>query len=229
MKKEDIIADISMFRDLPAGEVEKLAGVAVERTFGRGEMIFSEGERAAGFYVVISGMVKIYKLSSEGKEQVLQFVGPGRSFAEVPMFSGKDYPAHAAAVEKSRLFFLPREEFLELIRSDPDIVMKILGGFALRLRHLTRLVEEISLKEVPGRLAAYFLHVSEGRGGIDEIHLPVSKGQLAALLATTPETMSRILGRMAGRNIVEVRGRKIRILDRKALHELSEGGSTLPL
>ncbi|NTV32610.1 MAG: cyclic nucleotide-binding domain-containing protein, partial [Deltaproteobacteria bacterium] len=83
--------------------------IVTDQVFRKGESIFSEGEEGNGFYVVITGRVKIFKLSSEGKEQILHFFGPGEPFGEVPVFAGQQFPANAEALEQSRVFFFPRK------------------------------------------------------------------------------------------------------------------------
>ncbi|MEW6116235.1 MAG: Crp/Fnr family transcriptional regulator [Nitrospirota bacterium] len=223
----DLVAAVPLFHGLRKEQLEEVTDILVDQTFGKGQGIFSEGEEAAGFYVVISGRVKIFKLSSEGKEQILHFVAPGEAFGEVPMFAGGRFPAHSEAIEKSRIFFFPRAVFLELIKKDPSLAMNMLADLSKRLRQFTRLVEELSLKEVPGRLAAYLLYLSERENGSGDLELTITKGQLASLLGTIPETISRILGKMSSQEIIQVQGRRITILDRQALEELSEGGKFL--
>ncbi len=220
----DLVSEIPLFHGLHGEQLEEVVDIVADQTFGRGQPVFSEGEEAAGFYVVVSGRVKIFKLSSEGKEQILHFAEPGESFGEVPMFAGGRFPAHAESIEKSRIFFFPRAVFLELIEKDPSLAMNMLAELSMRLRRFTRLVEELSLKEVPGRLAAYLLYLN-GRGdGSGDLELDITKGQLAGLLGTIPETISRILGKMSSLGFIRVRGRRITLLDRQSLEDLSAGG-----
>ncbi len=219
----DLIAGIPLFHGLPKEQLEEVVDITTDQTFQTGQTVFSEGEEASGFYVVVSGQVKIFKLSSEGKEQILHFVAPGESFGEVPMFAGGRFPAHAETVERSRLFFFPRAFFLELIRKDPSIAMNMLADLAKRLRRFTLLVEELSLKEVPSRLAAHILYLSGMENGLIDLELSITKGQLASLLGTIPETISRILGKMSSQDIIKVRGRKISIMNRKRLEALAAG------
>lgn len=221
------VAAIPLFHGLPDPQLDEVVGMTVDRPFVRGEAIFSEGEEASGFYVVVSGRVKIFKMSPEGKEQILHIMGPGETFGEVPVFSGGQYPAHAQAIEKSRAFFFPRAGFLELIKKDPSLALNMLAELSRLLRRLTRLVEELSLKEVPGRLAAYLLYLSEREHGSGELELAITKGQLASLLGTIPETISRILGKLSSQNIIRVQGRRITLLERDALAALSEEGKLL--
>jgi CRP/FNR family transcriptional regulator len=225
----DQIAAIPLFQGLARKQHEDLAMILVDQVFKRGESIFLEGDEGTGFYVVNSGRVKIFKISTEGKEQILHIFGPGEPFGEVAVFAGKRFPAHAETLEETRAFFFPRAAFIDLIRKDPSMSLNMLAELSVRLRRFTTLVENLSLKEVPGRLAAYLLFLSERKKGKEEVELDVSKNQLASLLGTIPETLSRILARMTRKGFIKSSGqRRIRILDRGGLEELASGERRLP-
>ncbi len=214
---------IELFSQLADKHLDKLAEISAPRRFAKGEILFSEGDPATGFYVILKGRIKVYKLSLDGKEQVLHLFGGGEIVGEVPVFAGGRYPAHAEALEASEGLFISRDDFLQLIQSEPTLALSMLAILSKRLRRFTYLIEDLSLKEVPGRLAAYLLMASERRDGIDTIHLDISKGQLASVLGTIPETLSRILTRMAQRQLIRVDGRAITLLDRAGLGALAEG------
>src|SRR5512143_1219627 len=108
MALSDLIAQVPLFNGLTGEQLEELTDIVVDQTLARGQSIFSEGDDAAGFFVVASGRVKIFKLSPDGKEQILHIFGSGEPFGEVPMFAGGHFPASAEAIEKSRVFFFPR-------------------------------------------------------------------------------------------------------------------------
>ncbi len=218
------LSKVPLFEGLPQGQLQDLAGIASEKTVVRGDMLFREGEKATGFYVVISGRVKIYKVSLEGKEQILHIFGAGEVFGEVPVFAGGNYPAHAEILEKGVMLFFSRNAFLELLKEQPTLALNMLSILSMRLRRFTHMVEDLSLKEVPGRLAAHLLILGERSPGKDTFELEITKGQLAGLLGTIPETLSRILTRMTQQGIIQVEGRTIRVLDREALEALAEGG-----
>jgi CRP/FNR family transcriptional regulator len=201
----------------------ELAAIAADQSFKRGQTLFTEGSEATGFYVIASGKIKIYKLSIEGKEQILHIFGVGEFFGEVPVFAGGQYPAHAEALESSRVLFIPKAGFFELIHKQPSLAANMLAILSLRLKRFTHLIEDLSLKEVPGRLAAYLLLLAERQPNTIAFDLDITKGQLAALLGTIPETLSRILSRMSQLGYIEVEGRKITILNREALENLSAG------
>jgi CRP/FNR family transcriptional regulator len=221
----DQIARMPLFAGLPKPQLDALAALVLKRTCKRGHLIFSDGDEGTGFYIVLSGRVKIFKVSPEGKEHILHIFGAGESFGEVSVFTGQGYPACAEAYEDGSLLFFPKDAFLELTRKDPSLALNMLALLSLRLRKFAALVEDLSLKEVPGRLAAYLLYLSRDS---DKIELDITKGELASLLGTIPETLSRILTRMIRQELINTNGSHIRILDRKALEEIAGEGKKLP-
>jgi CRP/FNR family transcriptional regulator len=157
MKIVEHLNRISLFKGLPPEHLQKLATIISDKEYRKGQLIFADGDEGNGFYVVISGRVKVYKVSPDGKEQILHVFGPGAPFAEVPVFSGAPYPANAEPIEKSRLFFFPKKAFVSLIQENPSLAMNMLASLSQRLKQFSQLVEALSLKEVPGRLAAHIL------------------------------------------------------------------------
>ncbi len=226
-KDLDIISGSLLFKGLPENQLKEIEQIAVNKRFNKGEMIFSEGDDGIGFFLVASGQIKIFKVSSEGKEQILHIFGPGEPFGEVPVFSGQQFPASAEAITETRLLFFSRTAFVNLISYHPSLALNMLAVLSLRLRQFTVQIENLSLKEVPGRLATYLIYVADEQGGEDSISLNISKGQLASLLGTIPETLSRIFTRMSNQNLIEVKDRTIRLLDRERLEKLAEYGKQM--
>jgi CRP/FNR family transcriptional regulator len=227
VKLLDHIVTIPLFEGLSRGQHEALARIAVSRSYKKGQTIFSEGDEGIGFYAITSGRVKIFKLSPEGKEHILHMMGPGDIFGEVPIFTGREYPAYAEAHNNSALLFFPRNSFIELVKKDPSLSLNMLALLSWRLRRLAALIEDLSLKEVPGRLAAYLLYASKKSSNKDEFDLDISKGQLASILGTVPETLSRILGKMGRQGIIRSEGLRMRILDRTTLEDIATKGRKL--
>lgn len=219
-----VISSTPLFKGLPQNQLEKIEKIAVKRKFEKEELIFSEGDEGDGFYIVAKGMVKIYKVSLEGKEQILHIFGQGEPFGEVPVFSGSAFPANAQAIKKCSLIFFPRDTFVQFISENIPVVLNILGLLSMRLRQFTVQIENLSLKEVPGRLAGYLLLLAEEQQNEDIIQLNISKGQLASLLGTIPETLSRIFSKMNDLELIEVKGRNIKILDSDGMKDLAEHG-----
>jgi CRP/FNR family transcriptional regulator len=219
-----IVSHIPLFHGLPPDQLHALGQIVIGKRFQKGEMIFSEGDEAKGFYVVVEGTVKIFKLSVDGKEHILHIFESGEPFGEVPVFSGGHFPAHAQAIADSHLLFFPRDAFINLIKEIPSLALNMLATLSARLRQFTVKVEHLSLKEVPGRLAAYLLYLVDEVGEHDALELSISKQQLASLLGTIPETLSRILARMAKDGFIQMDGRHIVIKDRPGLEELETTG-----
>ncbi|WP_027370930.1 Crp/Fnr family transcriptional regulator [Desulfovermiculus halophilus] len=221
------LGSVPLFQGLPQKQLHELEEVSQEVGFDKNQVIFSQEDPGNGFYVLISGRVKVYKLSLDGREQILHVFGPGEPIGEVPVFAGDTFPAHALALEPTRLLFFPRERLRTLFEQDPSLALNMLAVLARRLREFTRLVEDLSLKELPSRLASYLAQLQDAQGGREQVTLEVSKGTLAKVLGTSQETLSRVLKRMGEAGIIEVDKRRITILQDGALEDLAEGYMSL--
>ena len=217
MDKRALIGASMLFGGLPEDQFEAVVRIAVEKKVEKGAFVFHEGDPGNGFYMVAEGKVKIFKMSWAGKEQILHIFGPGEPFGEVPVFHGTPFPANAEALVKGVLLFFPRDAFIKLVEDNPSLALHMLAILSLRLRRFVDQIENLSLKEVPARLAGYLLYLLQEQGADDSVELEISKGQLASLLGTIPETLSRIFARMSDEGLIAVDGKKIRILDRAAL------------
>ena len=228
MKKNlDVIAAIPIFNGLPEDQIAAIKKIAVEKHINKGEIIFSEGDEGNGFFVIAEGRVKIFKVSAEGKEQILHIFGPGQPFGEVPVFAGQRFPAHAQALEKTRALFLPRSAIVDLVVSNPSLALNMLAVMSEKLRQFALQIENLSLKEMPARLASYLIFLAEEQGADDVVTLNISKGQLASILGTIPETLSRIFAKLSGQDLIRVEGKKITLLDRQGVEDLAEYGKDL--
>lgn len=225
MKKQPEILIISqLFGGLPKEYITEIEKIAIDKYYNKGDIIFYDGDAGNGFYLIAAGSVSVYKLSPDGKEQILHIVKEGETIGAAPVFSGKSFPANARALSKTHLLFFGRAEFIGLISGSPDLTMNILALLSMRLREFTIQVENLSLKEIPGRLASYLLYLSREQDNIDLITLNISKAQLANLLGTGPESLSRALGSMKTKKIIAETGSGIRLLDINQLQELAERG-----
>ena len=220
----DIISDSFLFNGLLEKQLKDIERISIRKKITKGETIFFEGDDAVGFYLVASGMMKIFKISAEGKEQILHIFGPGEPFGEVPVFSGLRYPANAEALMKSEVLFFRRTAFIDLISSNPSLALNMIAVLSVRLRQFAAQIENLSLKEVPGRLATYLIYLAEEQGSENEVSLDISKGHLASLLGTIPETLSRIFSKMNTQELIKVKDRKIKFLDREGIEDLAEYG-----
>ncbi|MBI9075021.1 MAG: Crp/Fnr family transcriptional regulator [Desulfatibacillum sp.] len=221
----EIITHIPFFSGLDDDQLVLVRNMATEVSFEKGQFMFYDGDKAEGFYAALEGQVKIYKISPEGKEQIFHVFGPGEPFGEVPVFSGGSYPANAQALVKTQCLYFSRKGIVNLINQSPPIALNMLAVLAKRLREFTVQVENLSLKEVDGRVAGYLLHMAAEQGHDDLVILHISKAHLASLLGTIPETLSRSLARLRDNGLIQVDKREIRLLDRQGLQDCSNGGN----
>lgn len=215
-----ILKTCPFFAGLSDVDIEALMGIARVRESSRGELLFSDGEKAVGFFVVLDGKVKVYKLSPEGKERILHIIHPGGTFAEAAIFADGLYPAYAEPLQSSKLLFLPKEEFLNLLMDNGRISINMIAGLSMFLRQFANQIEDLTFKDVPSRLARYLMVLSKGIK--ESVELPISKSQLASNLGTVSETLSRTLRKLSEDDLISVSGKKVEILDFERLEELSE-------
>jgi len=213
------IRECPLFAGTSDEDIQLLLGVARERKHTRGDLLFSQGEEAEGFYLVCEGRVKIYKLSPDGKERILHIVHRGQSFAEAAIFGDGRYPAFAEPLEATRLVFFPRQEFLDLLHAQAQIAINMIGGLSRFLRQFAMQIEELTFKDVPARLARYLLDLADDA---ESVTLPITKTQLASRLGTVSETLSRTLRKLSDEAIIRVQGKQIDLLDYDRLVDLAE-------
>ena len=214
-----VLKQCPMFAGVTEEDLQQLLRIGRSREYEKGELLFSEGDPATGFYVLGRGKVKIYKLSPEGKERILHIVHPVATFAEAAIFGDGLYPAYAEPLETSTLVFFPKRDFLDLLQKQGRIAINMIGGLSRFLRQFASQVEELTFKDVPARLARYVLDLA---GGADSITLPISKSQLASNLGTVSETLSRTFRKLSDDDIIRVQGKTIEILDADRLADLAE-------
>jgi len=216
------LQNILIFQGLSSAKLTPLAQIAQLQEFAKGEVIFHQDSEATGFFVVQIGLVKVSKLGLNGKERILHLFKKCDYFAEVPAFDGKAFPASAIALEYTELIFFPRLAFLDLLHQYPAIAINMLTSLANHSRKLAQMVEGLSFKEVPQRLAVYLLDLSDRHNGDQVINLDVTKTQLAASLGTIPATLSRAFSRLSDERLITVNGSQIKLLDRDRLQDLSD-------
>ena len=216
-----------LFSGLKEEDLKRIRAIALPKHVAKKGILFSEGEEARGFYVILTGRVKLFKISPGGKELILHVVSAPDAFAEASLFLEGKYPAFAQALSDSQLLFFPGREFIQLIERNPRLSINMIVSLSTFLKRLAVLIEELSLKEVSSRIAKYVMDLST-RGAKDgkslrEVELDLSKTQLAMKLGTISETLSRTLSKMKAKRMIDVQKNKIVILNREALEELASG------
>ena len=220
MNYRQIVKNVPLFAGLSEPDLDDLMNIVRINDHPRNELLFSEGETAAGFFIVLDGKVKVYKLSPEGKERILHVIQPGGTFAEAAIFGEGLYPAYAETLQASKLLFLPKEAFLGLLRDNSRISINMIAGLSKFLRQFASQIEDLTFKDVPSRLARYLMDLS--RGTKRTVELPISKSQLASNLGTVSETLSRTLRKLSADDLISVAGKTVEIIDFDRLEELAE-------
>jgi CRP-like cAMP-binding protein len=225
-KKKTLLRKIYLFSGVPDTDLEALAQMAASKAFPRNGVIFWEGKEPQGFYIMVKGQAKLVKSSPDGKEYIIRLVGSGETFAEAAVFAEINYPATAIALEDCQTLFFPRGPFLRHLAASPTLARNMLATLSKLMFHLTKQLEDLSLKEVSARLARYILErCQETHGKIEKgmtYELPTTKTHLAAYLGTISETLSRTLSRFKSWGLIEVDKGKITILDPTALQKMAK-------
>jgi CRP/FNR family transcriptional regulator len=218
---------VALFAGLDDDARESLARMSLERHFPAGATLFREGESADGFYVVLEGRVKVFKLSPDGRQQILHVFGPGHAFAEAAMFAGETFPAFAETLAESRLAFFPRKRFVKGLADNPPLAIGLITSLSRLCHQLAGLVEQLALSDVAGRLARYLTDLARRKGvPLEEgsrLRLDLPKAELARHLGTAPETLSRALGRLAAADLLTVDGSTLILRKAQGLAALAGG------
>jgi len=216
-QKLETLRKVPFFSGLPASTLQVLSGHCLERRYGRGEMIFGEGDRCTGLFIVHSGAVKVFKTSGTGRELVLSIERRYRPIAELPVFDDGDHPASAMALEDTRVLILPKEIFERLCHQNPGMALGVLKAVSARYRRLVHLVEDLTFREVSHRLAGVLVEQVAGQGERTPagwvFDLQMNNQELASRVGTVRELVSRTLNRFHEQGIIRLEGRRVTVPD----------------
>ncbi|MEW6202402.1 MAG: Crp/Fnr family transcriptional regulator [bacterium] len=224
---DDLLRKSPLFAGFSEQDMRDVERLAIVRECEKGKTLFCEGDPARHFFVLLSGKLKLYKLSADGRQHIMHLISPGEDFAIAAVYVKKFYPAYAEAMTDSAAAAFRGDEFLRLIERKPRLAINIIISLSSYLHGFTQMIEDLALKEVSARLARYLLGLAETNGrqtaSGTEITLDVRKTQLAARLGTVSETLSRTLKKMKQRGIIKTSKNRVLILDRRTLDEISKG------
>jgi CRP/FNR family transcriptional regulator len=222
MAFRELLHNSQLCLHLNPDEMEQLLRIVTVREVAKGELLFLEGDEATGFYILLRGSIRVYKSSLEGREYTLHRIKPGQIFAEAAVFHGSKYPANCEAINESTVACFAKADFVRLIERNPQMSLKMIASMAAFLRDFNQTIEMLSLKEVSARLATWLLNAAE-RAHSNQITLPMSKGDLADVLGTVNETLSRNFRKLIDLKALEVSNRDITILNRARLESIAGG------
>jgi CRP-like cAMP-binding protein len=219
--KEAHLRQAPLLAALTDAQLERVEQRATSLRLDEGQWLFSQDDPATRFYFVRRGKVRLFRLSADGDEKIIELVGPGQTFAEALMFMGTGrYPVCAAALDSTELMAIDVEDFAAMLRESPETCFALLGALSQRLHRLIAEIDNLTLHSATGRVARWLLAQLPDGGG--ELALSVRKAVIASRLSIKPETWSRITRRLAERRIIAVDGQRISVLDRGALQRLAE-------
>lgn len=217
-RHEDVIeqlGSVSYFAGLRQELLAEIATAMTKRVYEPGEVVFFEGDQARSLYIVQDGYLKAVKISTEGREQVLQVMGPKEVFGAIVVFHGVENPATVMALERSTVYSIDQETMKRLLAANSELATRVIEILASRVLHLLNLVEDLSLRSVEARLARMLIERSEE--GLVARHRWTTQAEMAARLGTVPDVLNRALRKLAEEGAIQVDRHQIQILDSEAL------------
>lgn len=222
----DALRQIPFFASLAPDDLAHVAAVTVERHFDRGDIIILEGDRGGALYFVRSGLIKVFKTSPEGKEQVLRLIEAGSTFNDVPALDAGPNPASAAALEPSVVYATGGLELRRLIAERPGVAQATVQALAGALRHLVALVEDLSFRHVTARVAKILLEqeatTDDGASGVGgRAAHRLTQQEMAAMAGTAREMVGRALKELEGVGAIKMQRGRITVVSRERLRLLA--------
>ncbi len=208
-----------LFSRLSQEQLERISLSSIRVKLTEGEILFEQDSPADTFYLLIQGMIKLFRLSAGGEEKIIEIVSPGQTFAEALMFLDiKQYPVSAGVLghEGAELISVDASEFADMLRGSMDTCFMVMAAMSQRLRSMVREIDDLSLQSATCRVADYLLRCVS-QAGETSFHLDIPKHALASRLSVKPETLSRIIKSLSNENILKVTGSQFEVLDLKAL------------
>jgi CRP/FNR family transcriptional regulator len=205
METTEALGGIFLFETLDAAQRRMVAECVSSCTLEKGEHLYHEGDAALAFYAVREGQFKVYRVTPGGDEFIVHIQGDGDVIAEAAMFDVKTYPASCMAMTDGTVLRIDSRRFISLLLAEPALSLRILHAYSRRLRAFVSALEDLSRRDVKARLANYLLRNAEDSAGMPFCPVPFSKKELARLLGTIPETLSRTLREFKERGLVEER------------------------
>ena len=200
-----------------------LASTMQETQLAAGDTLFTHGQPAERFFFLRTGQIKLFRISPEGQEKIIEIIHLGQTFAEAVMFMGNQgrYPVNAQAITDCILFSFEQKAFLRMLSESNDIAFGMLASMSRRLHMLVNQIDSLTLQNATYRLAMFLLeHVPNDGQTSSDVQLTTPKGVIASRLAIKPETFSRILAKLKRYGLIDVHGNHITLLNLQGLRDL---------
>ena len=219
-------ARISYFTNLSSVAIQRIQGQARRRAYQAGAMIFREDEACAGFNIVAKGLVRIYRISAEGRLHTLSLLRPAATFNEVAAVDGGLNPCNAMAITQSIILTLSHDRLMNLLATEPDLLNNYVQSLAHVNREYIERLEDMTFRTIPSRLAKLFLHETTYADHIAEAPTRLTQEEIASILGTTREVVGRALRGLLNAGLLRKEGRKVYIADRMGLEILAATNMT---
>jgi CRP-like cAMP-binding protein len=211
------LATFYMFSELQADQIEQLAAGTKLLEVPRGTTLFSRGDKAHGFYLLLEGQVKLGVISPQGDEKIIGLIEAGHSFGEAVLFLERSFPIYGQVTVDAKVLLIARDAIFDILDNDVMVVRRMLAALSARNHQLISNIESISLQNSTQRLIGYLLQMSSESENPSLITLPASKLTIASMLNITPETLSRVMLRLDSAGLIKVHGKEITIIDVEGL------------
>lgn len=219
-KAKSILKAVSYFAELDDPALASVERAAIRRAYDPEQVILIEGEPCSGLYIVESGWLKAVKIGLEGREQVLQTLGPGDVFNAISVFTDAPNQATVAALEASVVWMVQRETLLRLLDEQPALARQVVKDFAGRVMHLVRMVEDLALRSVEARLARLLLEQANGEAV--QRRRWATQAEMSSRLGTVPDVLNRALRKLVEKEMIGVERHQIQILDKEGLKTIAQ-------
>ncbi len=217
----NFLTTVPLFKSLDAGERERFTEIVREKVYPKGSVIVFEDDPGDALFIVRAGRVKVVLLAEDGREVILSLLGVGEYFGELSLIDDQPRSAHVIAMEESTLLVLRREDFRRRVESSPGVAWALLQELSRRLRRADEKIGSLVLLDVPGRIARMLLDAA-AEGGNDLIDKPLTHQTIAHVIGASRETVSRAMREFQDLGWLTTERRRIRLLDKPALHERSQ-------
>lgn len=223
MPAAQTLGKTALFTGLDDDIVDYFAMHSHRKTYNKGAALFYMGDPANAFFYIVSGWVKLYRITRDGEEAIINVFAPGETFAEAAVFGAlRKYPVNAQAVEDTEILEIPRTLFVDKIKEDSDFALRILGSISARQHYLIQQIEQVTVKSAPQRIGTFLLRLCPpGKDRDIEVSLPYDKSLIARRLNVQPETFSRAVAKLKPHG-VDTKGRRIIVRDLKMLTDFCD-------
>ncbi|MGH7561011.1 MAG: Crp/Fnr family transcriptional regulator [Gemmatimonadales bacterium] len=220
----DVLRTVPLLRDVPEADLRALASLVRERSYPRGSIILSQGDRGDALFLIRTGQVKVTVIAEDGREVILSVLAPGQVFGEMALLDDEPRSAHVIAMADTTLLQLRREDFRARLTASPDLAIALLRELSQRLRRADDTITALMLLDVNGRVAHLFLEMAreEGGEGHSRITRRLTHAAIGQMVGASRETVSRTMRNLVLRNVIEVTRREIRLLDGESLRRAAQ-------